>query len=139
MTNPILETPRWVLVIEDDTDVCGLLAEGLSKAGFKVVQAAHVAEANAKLAQQRFDCILTDLYLGKGDGGQVIAGVRLSRSANSKAPILLMSAHLELEALKKLKPMVDAVLVKPFDMATLITRVSELMGVPFDAASLKAA
>src|SRR4051812_25546979 len=96
----------WVLVIEDDADVCNLLTEGLTNAGYRVVQAMHLGEANAKLAQQRFDCIITDLYLGKGDGSQVIAGVRLSRGINSKSPILLMSAHLELEMLKKLRPMI---------------------------------
>lgn len=132
------EYTRWVLVIEDDPDICDLLSEGLSKAGYRVVQAAQVAEANAKLAQQRFDCIVTDLYLGKGDGGQIITRVRLSRGANSKAPILLMSAHLELEMLKKLRPMIDTVLVKPFDITTLLTRVGELVGVPYDAKVMKA-
>lgn len=131
----------WVLIVEDDPEISGMLSEALGRGGFKVIQAAHVGEANAKLAMQRFDCILTDLFLGKGDGGQVIAGLRLSRGLNAKAPILLMSAHLEIEALKKLRPMVNAVLVKPFDMKTLIARVSELVGVdalPLDA-NLKAA
>ena len=128
-----------VLIIEDDPEICGLLSEGLVKAGYRVVQAAHVGEANAKLAQQKFDCIVTDLYLGKGDGSQIIAGVRLSRGTNAKAPILLMSAHLELDMLKKLRPMVNSVLVKPFDMTTLLTRVGELVGVPFDVEVFKAA
>ena len=41
-----------------------------------------------------------------------------------------MSGHLELDMLKKLRPMVNTVLVKPFDMATLLTRVGGLVGVP---------
>jgi two-component system copper resistance phosphate regulon response regulator CusR len=120
---------RWILVIEDDADVCNLLTEGLTKAGYRVVQAMHLGEANAKLAQQRFDCIVTDLYLGKGDGSQVIQGVRLSRGINAKSPILLMSAHLEIEIIKKLRPMINTVLVKPFDMTSFLTRVGDLVNV----------
>jgi two-component system copper resistance phosphate regulon response regulator CusR len=124
---------RWVLVIEDDLEISGLLSEALAKGGFKVVQAAHVGEANSKIAQQRFDCILTDLYLGKGDGSQIISGLRLGRGENSKVPILLMSAHLEVETLKKLKPLVNGFLVKPFNMVTLLNRVHEMLGSPPDA------
>jgi DNA-binding response OmpR family regulator len=122
--------PLWVLVIDDDPDVCGLIAEGLSKAGYKVVQAAQASEAKAKLAQQQFHCIVSDLYLGKGDGSQVISDLRLSRGPNAAVPVLVMSAHLEIEMVKKLKPLVSTVLVKPFDMKTLMSRVSELAGVP---------
>jgi DNA-binding response OmpR family regulator len=122
--------PLWVLVIDDDSDVCGILAEGLSKAGFKVVQAAQAGEAKAKLAQQKFDCIISDLYLGKGDGSQVISDLRVSRGPNHDVPVLIMSAHLEIEMVKKLKPMVNGVLVKPFDFKTLMERITNLVGVP---------
>ena len=129
-----------LLVVDDDPEVCSILAEALGKGGYKVVQAAHVSEANAKLGQQRFDCILTDLYLGKGDGGQLIASLRLGRGLNCKTPVLLMSAHLEIGVIKKLRPMVSGVLVKPFDMKTLLSRISEVLGLePQSQAQTKAA
>jgi DNA-binding response OmpR family regulator len=121
---------KWVLVIDDDPDVCHLLAEGLTQAGFKVVQASQAGEAKAKLAQQQFDCVVTDLYLGRGDGSQLIADLRQGRNHNAKIPVVVMSAHLEVDLVKRLKPMVNTVLVKPFDLKTLIARVIEQAGLP---------
>jgi DNA-binding response OmpR family regulator len=122
--------PLWVLVIDDDPDVCALLSEGLAKAGFKVVQAAQASEAKAKLAQQEFDLIVTDLYLGKGDGSQLVVDLRQGGTVNAKVPVLVMSAHLEIDMVKKLKPHVNGVLVKPFDLKTLLARVTGLVGSP---------
>lgn len=41
-----------------------------------------------------------------------------------------MSGHLELEMLKKLQPMINSVVVKPFNMATLLTRLGDLLSAP---------
>ena len=117
----------WVLLVEDDVSVADVLTEGLEKAGFRVVRAEHVGEANAKLSQQEFACIITDLVLGRGSGTQVIASVRSSRGINAKVPILLMSAYLNLDLVRQLKPMINSVLVKPFDLHTLVSRVGELL------------
>lgn len=58
-------TEQWILVIEDDRDLRDAVAMGLTHAGFRVVKAGTVAEANAKLTQQHFDCVVTDLFLEK--------------------------------------------------------------------------
>jgi two-component system copper resistance phosphate regulon response regulator CusR len=118
---------QWVLIVEDEAEVADILCEGLEKAGYRVVKAAHVAEANAKLTLQKFDCIVTDLCLGRGDGSQVIAGVRASRGINAQAPILLMSAHLNIDLVRELRPMINSVLVKPFDIHSFVARIASLV------------
>jgi DNA-binding response OmpR family regulator len=127
MNNESKTPGPWVLLVEEDTESSAALSEALKGAGYRVVIAAHVGEANAKLAQQRFSCIVTELYLGRGDGGQVIQDLRISKGMNAFVPAILMSAELGMETLQKLKPVINGVLLKPFDPQALVARVCTVL------------
>ncbi|MHB0856281.1 MAG: GAF and HD-GYP domain-containing protein [Anaerolineae bacterium] len=57
-----------VLVVDDQPDVCRLIARILSAKGFHVSQASGGIEAEAILAQRSFDLLVTDLSMPDMDG-----------------------------------------------------------------------
>ena len=59
--------PR-VLVVDDEPDIRELLELTLVKMGLGVESVGTVADAKAKLKDERFDLCLTDMRLGDGDG-----------------------------------------------------------------------
>lgn len=80
-----------VLVVEDDRDFAGLVADALAgpARGVRVQIAGDVAEATRVLRAQRFDLVLLDRGLPDGDG---LAAMRGLVAAGIDAPFLLLTA-----------------------------------------------
>lgn len=57
-----------ILVVEDDRDVCLLLEHILLDAGYEVCCVDSVAAGRARLAEDKYDLVLTDGKLGDGSG-----------------------------------------------------------------------
>jgi two-component system response regulator PilR (NtrC family) len=62
-----------ILLVEDDDDVRLLVDEVLRDAGYDVDTASDVATAEALLASERFDLVLTDGRLPDGTGFSIAA------------------------------------------------------------------
>jgi two-component system response regulator HydG len=79
-----------VLVAEDDAALRELLVELLSGAGYAVVEAAHGAEALARLrATPAPEVVLTDLMM-PGVSGEVV--LRAARELHPDVPVIVMTA-----------------------------------------------
>ncbi len=107
-----------VLVIEDDLDISGLIAEALSEDGFQVIETTS-AQAGLRIARQRHPSVIVlDLILPDGSGLEVLDGVK--RAANTRdIPVVAISGHdrlLEDPATHR----AEAVLAKPFAMDRLV-------------------
>ena len=78
------EERKRVLCVEDNADECDLVREILSS--YDVVCAPTMAEANVRLAEERFDLVIIDEHLTDG------SGMELSRHINevSDAPRVIM-------------------------------------------------
>ena len=119
---------QWVLVIDDDCDIREILSKWLEDAGFKVVSADGVPEGMVKLDNQRFDCVLLDMNLGKHSGEQILEYMDNQRHGkNADTPVLLASGNLHAELVVKLKGRVTTMLVKPFQPEMLVERVSAIL------------
>ncbi|MBI1873497.1 MAG: sigma-54-dependent Fis family transcriptional regulator [Acidobacteria bacterium] len=70
------ETPKHVLLVEDEPLLREAVAEQLMDHGFQVEQAATGEEALDRLAEFAFDIVITDLRLPGIDGRKVIEGAR---------------------------------------------------------------
>src|SRR2546428_4107169 len=68
-----------VLVIEDDGELRKVLCESISSAGYAVSEAADGVQASAILRAKPFDLVITDLYMPKRDGFEVIMELHRSR------------------------------------------------------------
>lgn len=120
---------EWILIVDDDPEITRNLVEGLGKMGFRAVQASSVAEARTKLSKQTFTCVLMDLSLTHGgDGTTIISFMRNDNPANKHTPILVISACLDVDIIKRIRTQVGDILVKPFNLATLLERLKKLLG-----------
>ncbi len=118
---------RWILLIEDEQEIRALLSEELTKCGFSVLSCSKAAEGIRILRNQKFDCILLDMRLDGGTGSQIIYSVRDDKAnLNHLTPILVVSGHLNVDLILKIKNSVSGIFVKPFKLKDLIAKVKYL-------------
>lgn len=80
-------TERRVLVVDDDLDVLGAVAEGLRRSGFRVRTATHAAKALELLRERPVHVLLSDLRMPGMDGLQLVGSAR--RYDPSIVPVML--------------------------------------------------
>ena len=107
-----------ILVVDGDAGVRGFIRAVLEGEGCDVVGVETVRAAIGGL--DRINTVLTSLQLPDGDGLDVLAAAR------SRAPAahrLLMTSGLDASARDRAQGLVEEILLKPLDRATLIDRV----------------
>jgi two-component system, OmpR family, copper resistance phosphate regulon response regulator CusR len=110
-----------LLVVEDDPRVAESLARGLGEAGFSVVRAARLAEADACLARGTPALVVLDLNLPDGDGR---AWLRRVRQEGHRMPVVILTARDTVpERVAGLEEGADDYLTKPFAFAELRARI----------------
>ncbi len=113
-----------ILLIEDDMDLGNGIRIALTDQGMEVTWVRQLADAQRQLEQRGFDLLLLDLGLPDGDGMSLVASLRRGRE---RVPILILSARDALsERLLGLDSGADDYLVKPFELAELLSRVRAL-------------
>jgi CheY-like chemotaxis protein len=115
-----------VLVVEDDTAIQGLVAEGLSDGGFELVIAQTGEEALRLFREHRspYRALVTDINLGTGINGWEVA--RQIREINPDLPIVYMTGD-SVEAWNSKSVPESVLLQKPFAPAQMVTAVSQLL------------
>src|SRR2546425_685280 len=83
-----------VLVVDDDTNVRGLLVAVLSRSPFTVVDAGSGGEAMAHLAREEFDVALVDVQLPDHSGLDIL---RWARDADVDAELIVLTGHADVE------------------------------------------
>lgn len=113
-----------VLVVDDDPDLCSLLADYLSGNGF-VVQTVHDGVAMRDLLSQAPpDAIVMDLMLPGEDGLSLTRAIK----AQWDIPVLMLSARgEEMDRVIGLEVGADDYLAKPFGPRELLARLRALM------------
>ncbi len=106
------------LIIEDEPLAASQLCEFLAARGYLPVVAAGVAAARARLSEQDFAVVLTDIRLPDGSGLDLITGIRAARPGTI---IMAITAHGTIEdAVSALKRGADQYLLKPLDLDELL-------------------
>jgi CheY-like chemotaxis protein len=121
-------TPR-VLLADDDEAVRAMLQVALERDGFEVVAVEGVKDALARIAEEDFDVLLTDLHMPHaGDGFTVVGAMR---HTHPHAVTLVLSGYPFLdEALSAIRLQADAILVKPIEIASLRELIREKLEQP---------
>ncbi|AVR97238.1 response regulator [Pseudoduganella armeniaca] len=113
-----------ILLIEDDMDLGNGVRIALADQGLDVVWVRHLNDADTWLEGDRCDLVLLDLGLPDGDGLTLLTRLRRERS---ELPVLILSARDALpDRLRGLDSGADDYLVKPFELAELLSRVRAL-------------
>ncbi|HEX5258648.1 MAG TPA: PAS domain S-box protein [Sphingomicrobium sp.] len=99
-----------VLVIDDDPDVRGFIADALEEQGYRVRQAGDGRQGLAEIQRETPDLVIVDFIMPEMSGAEV---ARKIRAKLPDQPILFVSGYSETEAVKRTAP--DApLLAKPF-------------------------
>lgn len=113
-----------VLVVDDDLAIRETIAVMLEAEGYRVVVAAHGAEALVTMAHEQPAVILLDLNMPVMDGWELLRRLRASGVA---IPVVFMTAgraaHIEAE-----RAGADGFLPKPFDIDLLYEVVARFAG-----------
>jgi PAS domain S-box-containing protein len=113
-----------ILVIDDDPDVRGFIAEALSEEGFKVRDCADGRKGLEEFASDRPDLVVLDFVMPSMSGAEV-ASRMLEEAPDQK--ILFVSGYSETDAIKAIAPG-SPLLAKPFRSDALCRAVRSALG-----------
>ncbi len=114
-----------ILLIEDESDLRKSIKQYLHEEGYLVESAADYIQASQKAADYKYECILVDITLPKGNGLDI---VKQLKAAHSKAGIIIISAKNSSEdKITGLDLGADDYLAKPFNLAELNSRIKALI------------
>lgn len=113
-----------ILVIDDDVELCSLVAEYLDSEGFQV-EAVHDGERGLEHAlQDEFALIVLDVMLPGINGFEVLRRIR----STSRIPVLLLTARGEdVDRIIGLEIGADDYLPKPFNPRELVARIRAVL------------
>jgi DNA-binding response OmpR family regulator len=122
-----------LLVIDDDQELCAMLAEYLGPEGFATVTAATGPAGLEQLARAPVDLVVLDVMLPELSGFEVLRRIR----AASRVPVIMLTARgEEVDRVVGLELGADDYLAKPFSARELVARIrAVLRRVPGESAA----
>ena len=117
-----------VLVVDDDEELCELVAEYLEPEGFTVA-AAHDGAAGTQYALAgEYDLVILDVMLPGKTGFDVLRTIRSAQSTASAIPVLMLTARGDhIDRIVGLELGADDYLPKPFHPRELIARIHAVL------------
>lgn len=126
-----------VLVVDDDPSIRAIIRLFLEAAGYDVSEAADGRRGMRALAEMPVDLVILDIFMPEMDGLEVLQQLREHCRACKVMAISGGSAKVGMDLLGHATIFgADTVLEKPFDEATLLTKVRELIGQPGDVVGM---
>ena len=118
------EAKPKLLVIDDDQELCAMLAEYLGPEGFNTATAASGPEGLEALAREPADLVVLDVMLPQLSGFEVLKRIR----AVSRVPVIMLTARgEEVDRVVGLELGADDYLAKPFSPRELVARVRAVL------------
>lgn len=109
-----------ILIVEDDSNINGLIKEAMEQSGYECVQAFSGTEALLVMKMEKVNLVILDLMLPGIDGESVLKEIRTF----SSIPVIIVSAKDELDSkIDLLKIGADDYVTKPFEIKELVVRV----------------
>ena len=122
-----MDTPKYILVVDDESDIVELVSYNLKKEGFAVDSASDGETALKKTRKGKYDLLILDLML---PGIQGIELCRMLRNdpKSSGIPIIMLTAKgEEVDRILGLEMGADDYLTKPFSPRELVARVKAVL------------
>ena len=120
-----MEGGATVLVVDDDQALRMLCRVNLELEGHRVLEAATLAEARERLADEEVDVVLLDVHVGRDDGRKLLYEIRAGTSG-ARVALFSGSVGFDFEPPSE----VDAVVSKPFSLEVLASTVERLAAQP---------
>lgn len=131
-------SPFRVLVVDDEREIVRDLVDLLGDEGYLAQGASSGSEAQARLAGERFDLVLSDVRMPPPDG---IALLRWVRETRPELPVILLTAHADPDlAREAIEAGAHDYVTKPwntFELLLRVRRVREKWGLTEEKARLE--
>lgn len=121
-TRSSLEGVR-VLVVDDQLDICDVVGSVLRAYGADVEAAPSAAEARRRLRGGGFHVLLSDINMPDEDGYDLLRSIRADAELGGIAAAAMTARTSARDRLAAADAGFDALIAKPFDMATLLDAV----------------
>ena len=118
---------RAILLVEDDRELCELMADCLSRYEFSLVSVQDGYAGLSRALEGNFDLVILDGMLPVLDGFEVLKQLR----RRSAVPIIMLTARAEdHDRVAGLSAGADDYLTKPFAPDELLSRIRAVLGSP---------
>jgi DNA-binding NtrC family response regulator len=117
----------FILVVDDDADLCENLWEILRTKGYRVHLAHDASEAEKALNTRRFQVVLVDLKLPGKNGSAVFDMIRKTNEDAQTLVITGYPSEMESRIREALASGAKAVCYKPFDVPALLSTIRGLV------------
>jgi phosphate regulon transcriptional regulator PhoB len=122
-----VDTPKYILVVDDEADLVELVSYNLRKEGFIVESASDGESALKKIKKSNYDLLILDLMLPGIQGIELCRIVR-NDPKNSGLPIIMLTAKgEEIDRIVGLEMGADDYMTKPFSPRELAARVKAVL------------
>ncbi|MEU4426347.1 response regulator [Actinoplanes sp. NPDC024001] len=118
------EGPDLILVVDDDQDIASFVEFNLKVQGFEVIRARDGQEALEMMETHRPGLAIVDWMMPRMDGVELVRRLRAEPLTSALPVIMLTAKSMTVDKVVGLTAGADDYLVKPFDTAELIARVS---------------
>ncbi len=125
MSSPHPSTPPCLLVVDDEPELCGLLAEYFGRQGFAVRVAADAAQARTLVAEGAPDLAILDINMPGENGLSQARWLRESQPAIGI--VMLTTAGESVDRIVGLELGADDYMPKPFELRELLARVRAVL------------
>lgn len=122
-----MDTPKHILVVEDEADLVELISYNLKKEGFNVDSAMDGETALSKIKKGRYDLVVLDLML-PGIQGMELCRILRNDPKTETLPIVMLTAKgEEVDKILGLEMGADDYITKPFSPRELVARVKAVL------------
>ncbi len=116
-----------VLVIDDSTTLCLIMARALEKAGYQVTIASNGNEGLTRALQERPHCVIIDVVLPGISGFGLCRQLRALDPQRNLSIIMVSTKNTSLDYSWGLRQGADRYLPKPFSDTVLVQTVEEVI------------
>ncbi len=114
-----------ILVVDDEPGIREMLSLELSSQGYCVVKVPHAAEALAKIQEQRFSLMITDLKMPGIDGLELL---EQAKKIDPKLEVIMMTGHGSIsDAVEAMKKGAYDFVLKPFQLIEINTLIEKVL------------
>jgi DNA-binding response OmpR family regulator len=126
----VTDRPGRVLVVDDSDVIRQLICVNLELEGFEVVTAVDGQDALDKIHEAAPDVMTIDVRMPRLDGFDTVARLRADPRTSGLKVAMVTACAQESDIVRGREVGVDAYVTKPFDPATLVRTVRDLVDRP---------